>query len=77
VCAVLVLNVLCVPLFPPPPSDYVYDPINMLGLVVGFMGGVLYAQWSYQESQAPKVAPLIPDGSKAVMVGGEKRDSTV
>ena len=24
-------------------SDYVYDPINMLGLIIGFSGGLLYA----------------------------------
>jgi solute carrier family 35 protein len=66
-------------------SDYIYEPVNMLGLVIGFIGGVLYAQWSYYESQPNKAAvPTVIDngtlnGSKALAVNGgpRERDSTV
>jgi len=58
-------------------NDYIYEPINMLGLVIGFVGGVLYAHWSYQESATSKSAPAIAEGSKAILVGSDKRDSSV
>ncbi len=59
-------------------DDYIYEPINMLGLVIGFLGGVLFAHWSYRESTAAKSAKdSAPDGSKALAVSGDKRDSSV
>ena len=58
-------------------DDYIYDPVNMLGLVIGFVGGVLYAHWSYQESATAKSVPAITEGSKAILVGSDKRDSSV
>ena len=63
-------------------NDYIYEPINMLGLVIGFGGGVLYAHWSYQESVAAKLtasssSTLMTEGSRAILVGSDKRDSSV
>ena len=36
-------------------DDYLYDPVNMFGLCLGFYGALLYGHWSYQESLATKV----------------------
>lgn len=33
-------------------SDYVYDPVNMFGLLVGFGGGVMYGVVNLRENQA-------------------------
>jgi solute carrier family 35 protein len=43
-------------------ADYVYDPVNMFGLIVGFVGGVLYGVVSFQEKAAK--SPVLPSGSR-------------
>lgn len=40
-------------------NDYLYEPINFLGLIVGFAGSVWYTYVTYAERQA-KAAPTTP-----------------
>jgi hypothetical protein len=37
-------------------DDYIYDPINFLGLIIGFLGGVQYSWVSYLEKAAKDAA---------------------
>lgn len=37
-------------------DDYIYDPINFAGLLIGFLGGVLYSYVTYAERQKPAPA---------------------
>lgn len=47
-------------------NDYIYDHINFLGLVIGFVGGVQYSYVTYMEKEtktAPTPPPLLPTTS--------------
>jgi len=51
-------------------SDYIYEPINFFGLIVGFAGGVLYSWVSYIEKLAKDAAKALAaatgGGAKAI-----------
>lgn len=46
-------------------DDYIYEPINFLGLWVGFAGSVWYAWVTYKDKQ-PKAAPVAVKNDDAV-----------
>ena len=65
-------------------DDYIYDPINFIGLLIGFSGGVLYSYITYADRQnkslAPPasaaVAPKAPAVSDATATdGGEEEEA--
>jgi hypothetical protein len=63
-------------------DDYIYDPINFLGLIIGFIGGVQYSWVSYLEKAAKDLANsasgvLSPSATAPVLgssVGGSGGD---
>lgn len=64
-------------------DDYIYDHINFVGLIIGFIGGIQYSYVQYQEKQVADAAKAktlalsngsedgtTPLSSVAIMVGG-------